>query len=469
MKVAAKKVATGATAAVASSAQPRSSTDVAGFSADWLGQREPFDAAARDAAASDLGLDARLAALRPKGTNSAAAATEPWRVIDLACGTGANMRWLAPRLGGRQQWLVADHDPELLQSWPEHLARVGTAATRRVAKKSALAETLHHSSPHFQAAIVRQQVDLAASLAQLPWASAHLVTASALLDLVSAAWLQQLVQHAAAARVALLLALSVDGRHGWSVPDKLDDTVAALFAAHQQRDKGFAGPAQGAAAAPALALALRAVGYRVFSARSDWHLDGSANAQSLALQRALIAGMGAVACEQQPAACAAVQAWQQRRHALAARSTLVVGHIDLLALPPRLTPGADLRQRQRRQLKVSAFKSAFKSAVKSRSHNMSSPSARRRAGGRGQSAMRVAPGHCKPGRPLPISTGAMTRCKRSSIPAAKQRDTVTPPPSTNSKRSPRAARAAHTRAGLKPFAGSSAFSRSSTASTSAAL
>ena len=73
----------------------RQPAPAAGFSADWLDQREPFDAAARDGAAPHLSLDARLAAWRPP-------AGAPLRVIDLACGTGANLRWLA--LGEDMLW-----------------------------------------------------------------------------------------------------------------------------------------------------------------------------------------------------------------------------------------------------------------------------------------------------------------------------------------------------------------------------
>ena len=300
----------------------------AGFSADWLQQREPFDAAARDAAAPRLALAERLAALRPQSE-------EPWRVIDLACGTGANLRWLASHLGGAQQWLALDHDLALLQRWPLHLAAAGDAAESHRSSASALHEPLPHAGPGFQASIVRQPLDLATALSQVPWASAHWVTASAFLDLVSAAWLQRLVHQVAATRLALLLALNVDGRHVWSMPDADDALVASLFAAHQQRDKGFGGPALGAAAAPALAKMLRAAGYRVFRERSDWLLHGATDSRALALQRALIDGMASAASEQQRDLTATVEAWRQRRLVLAARSTLRVGHTDLLALPPR--------------------------------------------------------------------------------------------------------------------------------------
>ncbi|MDZ7589284.1 MAG: class I SAM-dependent methyltransferase [Rubrivivax sp.] len=294
-----------------------------GFSAAWLQQREPFDAIARDSAAARLALPGRLTAWRGP-------ADAPLRVIDLGCGTGANLRWLAPTLGGAQQWLVVDHDAALLRRWPACLpACVGGHGDHGNS-----GGMLHFSGPSHHADIVRRRLDLARSLEGLPWHATQLVTASALLDLVSAAWLQRLLAATAQAGAALLMALSVDGRHRWTPGDADDAAVTALFGAHQQRDKGFGGPALGPAAVPALMLALRRAGYRVHSARSDWRLDGRRDAQALALQRALVDGIAAAAVEQAPPSAALVRGWQQRRQALAPRSVLVVGHRDVLALPP---------------------------------------------------------------------------------------------------------------------------------------
>ena len=275
----------------------------ASFSADWLRQREPFDAAARNGAAGRLRLPTRLSALRPpQGV--------PWRVIDLACGTGANLRWLAPVLGGEQEWLMLDHDAALLQRLPPAL-----------------------SGPGFQARTVRQRTDLAQHLDRLPWHAAHLVTASALLDLVGLAWLRQALAHIAAARATVLFTLNVDGRHVWSPPEPGDATVARLFRAHQRRDKGF-GPALGADAIGVCRRALRDAGYRVFTAPSDWWIDGRAGAPAVGLQRALVDGMAAAACEQGPQSSALLRAWRERRAPVVGASCLRVGHVDLLALPP---------------------------------------------------------------------------------------------------------------------------------------
>ncbi|MGH8620321.1 MAG: hypothetical protein ACREUW_21720, partial [Burkholderiales bacterium] len=76
---------------------------MSGFSADWLQRREPYDAAARSGTlAREFG-----AALGPQQSH-------PKRIIDLAAGSGANFRVLAPLIGGDQDWLLVDHDPQLI-------------------------------------------------------------------------------------------------------------------------------------------------------------------------------------------------------------------------------------------------------------------------------------------------------------------------------------------------------------------
>jgi SAM-dependent methyltransferase len=272
-----------------------------GFSAEWLRQREPFDAAARAVAAERLQLARWLAALKPD--------TGPWRVTDLGCGTGANLRALAPWLEGPQQWRAVDHDPALLAAWPESRS---------------------------EARIERVSLDLAHDLESLPFDGTTLVTASALLDLVSAEWLQRLVAVCRDAGASVLFALSVDGRALWDPLDPDDALASELFDAHQHRDKGF-GPALGPMAATAAIEGFRAAGYAVRSAPSDWWIDARHDPAALGLQRALIDGIAHAATEQDPLATGVLRAWQSRRHAIAARSTLRIGHTDLIASPAGAT------------------------------------------------------------------------------------------------------------------------------------
>lgn len=299
----------------------------ASFSADWLRLREPFDAAARAAVAPDL--EAWAARWRqPRAALS---------VIDLACGTGANLRELAPRLGGVQRWLLVDHDAALLQALAPALAEWAARRGHRFERRAdgLRIEGEGDRGRAFAAELRCMRADLAHDLEALRFGEAQLVTASALLDLVSADWLQALLGRAIAARCALLFALNVDGRTVWDPADEGDALVQAAFAAHQQRDKGFKGGALGAEAAAEARRLLRGAGYRVACAASDWVVDrsqaGAPGGPALALQQAMIDGMAAAALEQAAGQAAAFGAWRRRRLALLGRSTLRVGHLDLMA------------------------------------------------------------------------------------------------------------------------------------------
>jgi SAM-dependent methyltransferase len=293
-----------------------------GFSADWLQLREPFDHRAREHAWPDLGLQALLPTLRARSTDGVLT------VIDLACGSGANLRELAPRLGGPQRWQLVDHDPALLAAVPGALAdwarRNGHACT-------AQGDMLSLSGPGFHAEVSRRKTDLARDLGTLDLARAQLVTASALLDLVSEPWMAQLAQQGRRAGTALLFALNVDGRTHWHPGDPDDAAVHDCFARHQQRDKGF-GPALGPQAVPRAAALLAAAGYQVARAASDWIIDArGAEPGAAAMLAAMVDGMAGAAIEQDRDAAARIQVWQARRHAALGVTRLQVGHTDLIA------------------------------------------------------------------------------------------------------------------------------------------
>lgn len=298
---------------------------MSGFSADWLQLREPFDRAARAAAAAALDLPGWTAAWRPSDG--------PLEVVDLGCGSGANLRELAPRLGGAQRWCLVDHDPALLAALPAALAAWAGAAGHRFEPQPhgwRLASAPDAARP-FTVELSARRVDLARDLAAVPFAAGGLVTGSALLDLVSADWLQALVARSRAARSALLFALNVDGRHVWDPADADDAALHAAFARHQRRDKGF-GAALGAAAIAAASDLLEAAGYRVRCAASDWVIDGASDAGA-AMRRAMVAGIAAAALEQDAALAATIAGWRARRLAQATTLRLRVGHQDLIAAP----------------------------------------------------------------------------------------------------------------------------------------
>lgn len=276
------------------------------FDPAWLALREPVDHRSR--AAAVLSLLGR--AWRDGGWS---------RIVDLGSGTGSNLRYLAPKLPGIRSWTLVDHDADLLA---------------RAAAPDA-------------AEVTRVVGDLAAAgLDAIRESDAELVTASALLDLVSKDWLGALVGACRESGSAALFALTYDGGMQWQAAeddprpadDPDDSLVRRSVNAHQRRDKGL-GPALGPMAGLMAETSFRAAGYRAWLLPSAWRL-GPADAE---LARALVDGWEAAAVEQLREASPEdgsadvdlVAAWAERRRATieSGRFGLTVGHLDLLALP----------------------------------------------------------------------------------------------------------------------------------------
>lgn len=263
------------------------------FSADWLALREPADHAAR----AERLVEAAVAAL-----GGASEVT----VIDLAAGAGSNLRYLSGRLPFAQRWTLVDHDEALLAHALRHVAPLTVTA-------------------HAVQADLARLPDL-----QPPGPGTRLlVTASALLDLTSAEWLEALAARCRAAGAVALFALTYDGRILCEPDDPMDELIRALVGRHQQTDKGL-GPAAGPDATDAAAQAFERHGFTVHRAPSDWELG----AESLALQRQLVDGWAAAAIEMSRRDAGAVQAWRARRSEAIEHGTsrIVVGHEDLLCV-----------------------------------------------------------------------------------------------------------------------------------------
>lgn len=270
--------------------------EVIRVSGEWLALREPADAAAR---APDL--------VEPLGRELPA--TGGWVIHDLGGGTGAMGRWLAPQLPGPQHWVVHDLDPDLLQ----------VAAADRPGPAADGAEIT----------VECKQSDIA-RLRPGDLADATLVTASALLDLLTEDELAGLATVCAGAGCPMLLTLSVVGRVDLTPAAPLDRRVAAAFDAHQRRTT-----ARGRLLGPdAVALAVemfRRLGAEVLVRPSPWRLG--------ALQADLAAqwfmGWVGAACQQQVELAAETAVYTRWRLAQATAGQLIVtvDHADMLVLP----------------------------------------------------------------------------------------------------------------------------------------
>jgi hypothetical protein len=253
-------------------------------SPEWLVLREPADAVARSAELAE-----RLGRYL---------ATAGRLVIhDLGGGSGAMGRWLAPRLPGPQHWVVHDRDARLLALSVAHAPDPVTVEGRR-------------------SDITR--------LTRGELAGASLVTASAVLDLLTADALARML--VACAGCPMLLALTVVGRVTLTPEDPLDALMGAAFNAHQRRGRRL-GPDAVAAAVDEL----RGTGAELLIQPSPWRLD-AAHAD---LAAEWFGGWVAAACEQEPSLAAEAGGYRERRLALAAAGELAVtvDHADLLVLP----------------------------------------------------------------------------------------------------------------------------------------
>jgi hypothetical protein len=286
-----------------------------GFGLDWLRLREPHDLRARS----------RELARRFGVAVRARAGGETAALVDLGAGSGANFRALAPLMSGDQDWRLVDRDRTLLAHQAAEIAQWARGQGYRVTHGSGVV-TVAAGAAQWRAQSV--ELDLARDLAALPLASAHGVTCAALLDLVSAAWLEQLADRLAAARVPFLGSLSVDGRRAWWPTHADDAAISDAFARHQRGDKGF-GTALGADAPAAAEAAFRARGYRVTTAAGEWRL-AAGDAVMLA---ALIDETAEAAGEIDPGP--SVSRWREERSAMlrGGKLALTIGHVDILAEP----------------------------------------------------------------------------------------------------------------------------------------
>jgi hypothetical protein len=264
----------------------------------WLALREPADAKAR---APDL---VEYLGRRLPATGR--------RVIhDLGCGTGAMGRWLAPLLPGRQHWVVHDQDAGLLEVAAADLpgpAADGAAVT--VEAKPSDITRLHPG-------------DLA---------DATLITASALLDLLTEDEVAGLVAACVGAGCPTLLTLSVVGRVDLTPADPLDRRVATAFDAHQRRTTE-GGRLLGPDAIAVAAEEFGRLGLEVLVRSSPWRL-GPLQAD---LAAEWFIGWVGAACEQQVELAAETDAYSRRRltQATAGRLAVAVHHADLLVVPRR--------------------------------------------------------------------------------------------------------------------------------------
>jgi hypothetical protein len=233
----------------------------------------------------------------------------PLMIHDLGCGTGSMARWLAPRLSATQHWILHDRDCDLLAK--------------------AAADTPWAGADGAAVTCETRQGDVTL-LTTRELAGASLLTASALLDMLTGDELERLTRACVAAGCPALLTVSVVGRVDLTPSDPLDDVIGEAFDAHQRRvsgDRRLLGPGAVGAAVDSF----NRLGAEVVVRASPWCL-GPAQTR---LAEEWFAGWLGAACEQRPALTALTALYLDRRmgQLAAGRLRVTVHHADLLAVP----------------------------------------------------------------------------------------------------------------------------------------
>ena len=263
----------------------------------WLDLREGADAAAR---AREL--VERLARRLPAGGAMV--------IHDLACGSGAMGRWLAPLLPGPQRWILHDRDPDLL-------ALAGADVPGPAADGAAVA--------------VETRLSDVTQLGRDDLAGATLITASALLDLLTEEELASLIHACTDAGCPVLFALSVTGRVQLTPADRLDPRFARrVRRAPAPHDAARTLARPGCRSRP-LSKASAGLGPRSSSRRAR---GGSAR-PSPAWRSSGSPGGSVPRASRQPGLAEEADRYRRRRlsEAEAGRLAVTVGHADLLVLP----------------------------------------------------------------------------------------------------------------------------------------
>jgi SAM-dependent methyltransferase len=289
------------------------------FTSEWLALREPVDHRSRN--------KKLLASVTNYLDQIASIHASAIHIVDLGCGSGSNLRALAPAFHDVQEWTLVDSDPALLHAAQTELLEwcddsiviqndLHASGHGSLTQSLVLIKNKKKINVNFQCADLSKDVHLPIM------ATADLVTAAAFFDLTSEIWLQQFC---ATLRKPLYATLSYNGSENWHPEGPSDASVLKAFHLHQTTDKGF-GAAVGPNAAKLLIKLLTDRAYRVFVADSPWVMDE--------LDRPLIeqlaSGTATAVKETALLPAETVDQWlQSKRNAI----KCVIGHTDIFACP----------------------------------------------------------------------------------------------------------------------------------------
>ena len=269
---------------------------MSGFSIEWLNLREVSDDRARDKLLLETAAD---------WLNNLKAQDKV--IVDLGSGTGSTIRGLTRHttLAPSIQWRLVDNDPKLL------------------------AEAIHR---HSKECLIESHLADLSNIQKLPLESVSLITASALLDLVSENFMRDLSQLITEKNddrpLGFYSALNYDGHVKWTPFHPLDTAILMNFNIDQRRDKGF-GPALGPDATDFLKQQFHSTKFQCLNAKSPWLLGPA----DYLLTESLINGIAGVAIQTDRLTNTDILNWKKFRMQHVRTGKCFLGHSDILILP----------------------------------------------------------------------------------------------------------------------------------------
>jgi len=286
------------------------------FESSWLDTREDADVRARNVSIT-------------KSLRAFLDDVKRINVVDLGAGTGALFRYLAPRINGRQTWRLVDRSDKLLRQSETHLAAWADARQLTVgASKDPWCAT----NAKEEYCVFHEQKNFGGGLLDFSFDSKiHLITASALLDLVSLNWVEELITLCLRTRASFYGSLTYDGKIDWVPSHPGDKKLLQLLNKDQRRDKGL-GLALGPDAVAAVRQALALQGFVVAIGSSPWIL-GPVDED---LQLVLLSQWSKILEQNKDFPSRELRLWKDfHLEAIAeGKSYLRVGHQDIWATPP---------------------------------------------------------------------------------------------------------------------------------------
>jgi hypothetical protein len=287
------------------------------FTAEWLALREPVDHRSRNPKL----LESVKAHLQHVESSRSGAI----HIVDLGCGSGSNLRALAPVFNDVQEWTLVDSDPKLLLAaqaallkWSEDSTIIKSELQRStyepLGTKLILKKHNKEIIVNFHCADLSEEVHLSIM------ATTDLVTAAAFFDLTSDDWLRKFCNTLSK---PLYATLSYNGNEAWDPQEPSDQSVLQAFHFHQRTDKGF-GAAAGPDAASSLINFLLERQFRVDVAESPWVM----NELDRPLMNQLAAGTAVAVKETGLLSITTIEHWLQSKNNA---NRCVVGHTDIFA------------------------------------------------------------------------------------------------------------------------------------------